>query len=117
MKTLVKVMLGVLIALFSISLDAQAQSFTRNGNTFVSTSTRKSDASTAEKTKYTWADNKGKEYSIFITKSGRCFVNKVSGKTGKEYKYYLDEELSKTICKELGVTYTPKKTKTPSKSI
>lgn len=111
MKTLVKVMLCVLTMLLSFSIEAQAQSFNRKGNTFEQVASKKSSATPAIKTAYTWKDNKGADYPIYITQNGRCFVNKVSGKTGKEYKYYLNEEISKTVCKELGVTYVPKKSK------
>ena len=110
MKTLVKVMLCVLTMLLSISLDAQAQSFVKNGSTFEQVSTR-STGSKATKTQFNYKDSKGKDYTIFINQNGRCFVNKTSAKTGKEYKYYLNEDISKAVCKELGVTYVPKKSK------
>ena len=101
-------MLVVLIASFSMPVMAQAQ-VTRQGNTFVQVST-KSGKSSAQQTKYTYEVG-GKKYPIFITKNGRCFINKVSSKSGKEYKYYLDEETSKTIAKEMGITYVPKQPK------
>lgn len=110
MKNIIKVMVFVLISSLSFSVEASAQSFHRKGNVFEQVSTRKSSA-TATKTVYTWKDSKGNNYPIFVTKSGRCFVNKTSGKTGKEYKYYLDEEISKQVCKEMGITYVPKKSK------
>lgn len=108
MKPIFIALLGVLIVMLFISLDAKAQSYKRSGNTFEQVST-KNTSNTATKTIYTWADSKGKKYPIFITKNGRCFVNKVSSKTGKEYKYYLEEKISKEICDELGVIYEPKK--------
>ena len=103
-------MLCVLTMLLSISLDAQAQSFVKNGSTFEQVSTR-STGSKATKTQFNYKDSKGKDYTIFINQNGRCFVNKTSAKTGKEYKYYLNEDISKAVCKELGVTYIPKKSK------
>lgn len=99
-----KILLSVLLIVFSISLDAQAQSFTRSGNNFEQVSTRNSSSS-ATKTKFTWTDSKNNTYPIYITKTGRCFVNKVSSKSEKEYKYYLSEEIARAICKELNVTY------------
>ena len=102
-------MCALALVLCPFGVQAQ-QTVSRQGNTFVSTSTR-SSASSAKETKYTWKSPKGEEYKIFITKNGRCFVNKVSGKTGKEYKYYLPEEISKTVAKEMGITYVPKQTK------
>ena len=44
-----------------------------------------------------------------ISANGSCFVNKISSKTGKEYKYYLGPEISQEICKEMGVEYKGKK--------
>lgn len=103
-------MLVVLIASFSVlPCEAQAQ-IKREGNVFIQQNS-KSQTSNAVQTKYVWQDSKGNKYPVFITKNGRCFVNKVSSKTGKEYKYYLDEETSKTIAKEMGITYIPKQSK------
>jgi hypothetical protein len=96
--------------LLSFSFEASAQSFVKNGSTFEQVSTR-STGSKATKTQFNYKDSKGKDYPIFITQNGRCFVNKVSAKTGREYKYYLNEDISKAVCKELGITYTPKKSK------
>lgn len=107
MKKFLQMMLVVLIASFSVlPCEAQAQT-RREGNTFIQQSSR-NQASSAIQTKYTWKDSKGTKYPIFITKNGRCFVNKISSKTGREYKYYLDEETSKTIAKEMDITYVPK---------
>lgn len=110
MKKFLQMMLVVLIASFSVlPCEAQAQT-KREGNTFIQQPSRNS-ATSAVKTKYIWEDTKGNSYQIYITSNGRCFVNKVSSKTGKEYKYYLDEETSKTIAKEMGITYVPKQSK------
>lgn len=111
MKKFLQMMLVVLIASFSALPEAEAQAQTRReGDTFIQQSSRNS-ATSAIKTKYIWEDTKGNSYQIYITSNGRCFVNKVSSKTGKEYKYYLDEETSKTIAKEMGITYVPKQSK------
>lgn len=107
MKKFLQMMLVVLIASFSVlPCEAQAQT-RREGNTFIQQSSR-NQASSAIQTKYTWKDSKGTEYPIFITKNGRCFVNKISSKTGRKYKYYLDEKTSRTIANEMGITYIPK---------
>lgn len=108
MKKFFKALLCVLTIMLCISLDAQAQSFTRKGNSFEQI-TAKTEASKATKTDFTWVDLKGNIYPIYITATGRCFVNKVSSKTGKEYKQYLPEEVSRTVCKELNITYQEKK--------
>ena len=110
MKTFIKSLLFVLVAMISFSIEAKAQSFVKNGSTFEQVSTR-STGSKATKTQFNYKDSKGKDYPIFITQNGRCFVNKVSAKTGKEYKYYLNEDISKAVCKEMGITYVPKKSK------
>jgi hypothetical protein len=83
--------------MFCFSLTAFSEVI-RTDNTFKTEQT----SSTATKTKYTWEDKEGNKYPIFITKKGACFVNKVSKKTGKEYKYYLPKEIQETIKKELG---------------
>lgn len=86
---------------------ANAQSYTRRGDNFTQVSTKTSGNAT--KTKFTWTDSKGKSYPIFVTSTGRCYVNKVSSKTGKEYKYYLKEDIAREVCKELGIIYKEKK--------
>lgn len=103
MKSFITIIIAILLGVYNVN----AQSFTRNGNTFTQVTT-KSVAKSTIKTKFTWKDSKGKEYPIFITANGRCFVNKVSSKTGKEYKYYLKEDLAKEICKVLNITYKEK---------
>jgi hypothetical protein len=89
-----------------MGLAANAQTYTRSGNTFIS-STGERDK--AVKTKFTWKDSKGREYPVYISSSGSCFVIRVSSKTGKEYKSYLGPEISEQICKELGIEYKNKK--------
>ena len=98
----------VIVGLLGIPAICQAQDIVRKGNNFEQIS-KKHTASTAVKTKYTFTDSKGTTYSIYITKNGRCFINKISSKTGKEYKYYLKEEISKSICKEMKITYKSNK--------
>lgn len=79
----------------------------RKGKTFIQT--KSSTKAQPVATEFNWQDSKGNEYPIFInTASGRCFVMKVSGKTGKEYKYYLPEEVAREVCKEMGVEYKEK---------
>lgn len=51
-------------------------------------------------TKYTWVDNEGNEYPIFISKKGECFVVKVDN-TGKLYKHCLPIGVKVAIMKEL----------------
>ena len=103
-------LLTLLLLVLTIGLAANAQTYTRSGNTFVSSTGERIKAEPV-KTKFTWKDSKGKEYPIYISKSGSCFVIKVTAKTGKEYRNYLGPEISEQICKELNVEYKGKKGK------
>ena len=55
-----------------------------------------------KKTKFIWRDSKETEYPVYIKSNGSCFVVKTSVKTREQYRVYLDPEISKQICKELG---------------
>ena len=105
-----KKILFILLLLLTVGTTINAQNYTREGNTFIS-STGERSKSEAIKTKFTWKDSKGNEYPVYMSKSGSCFVIKISKKTGKEYKNYLGPEISEQICKELGVEYKGKKGK------
>ena len=95
----------IMLVLLCVGLTSNAQNYTREGNTFVSTKSVKAEP---VKTKFTWKDSKGNEYPVYISSKGSCFVIRVSSKTGKEYKSYLGPEISQQICKELGVNYKGK---------
>lgn len=85
---------------------ANAQSYTREGNVFKQEITASNNI---KATGCTWIDSKGVQYPVFINEaSGRCFIYKTSKKTGKEYKQYLGEKVSKEICKTLGIKYKEK---------
>lgn len=106
-KTLLCGILFLLFMLFGLWATADAQTtYKQEGNVFSSVKTTKTV--TSEKTPYTWKDSKGKEYNIYISQSGSCFVIKVSYKTDKEYRQYLGPEISEEICKQLGRKYTAK---------
>ena len=87
--------------------NSSAQNVVKRGNTFKSVkSTTKGDTIV---TKFFFEDSKGGKYPIIIMKkSGRCYVWKKSGKTGKLYKQYMKPEVSKAVCKETGITYKEK---------
>lgn len=90
------------------ALNVNAQ-IVRNGNTFVQTSTRTTSKDTLV-TKFNYEDSKGNVYKIIINKgSGRCYVWKKSSKTGKMYKQYMNEEVSRQVAKECSVKYVEKK--------
>lgn len=101
-------LLALLLLVLAMGLAANAQTYTRNGNTFTSAKSVKAKAEPV-KTKFTWKDSKGTEYPVYISAKGSCFVIKVSTKTGKEYKNYLGPEISQQICKELNIKYNGKK--------
>ena len=88
-----------------------AQSVVKNGNTFKLVSSNSSrTAKDTIVTKFMWEDSKGNKYPIIVTKgSGACYIWRKSAKTGKMYKSYLGAEVSLAVCKELGITYMPKK--------
>lgn len=73
---------------------------TRDNDTFKVEQTSKANDT---QTKYTWEDKEGNKYPIFVTKKGACYINRISKKTGKEYKYYLPKEVQEQIKKELNI--------------
>ena len=92
---------------------AKAQSdVKREGKTFIASSSRSSSSDDVATT-YTWKDNKGNEYPIYLhkytkgEKAGKwgAYVKKVSAKTKKEYKYYIPngEQIAETIRKEMSL--------------
>ena len=102
----------ILIALMGICVMGAAQNsdakVQRNGNVFSSVKQNKAKVEPMATT-FQWEDAKGVQYPIWVNpNSGRCFVLKTSKKSGKEYKQYLDAEVSKAVCKEVGVTYVEK---------
>ena len=76
--------------MLGMSLGIQAQSVTRQGNTFTQVSNKKS-ANKETKTQYTYKDSKGVEYPVYLSSTGKAFIKKISKKTGKEYKQYVPE--------------------------
>lgn len=106
--TQIKRLLTLLLLVLAIGLAANAQTYTRSGNTFISSKGERVKAEPV-KTKFTWKDSKGKEYPVYISPNGSCFIIKISAKTGKEYKNYLGPEISKQICKELNIEYKSKR--------
>ena len=103
-----KIILALITLMFCACVPSYGQTFKQEGTKIIAVSNRTSTKSEPVKTKFTYQDNKGNTYPIYMSSTGSCFVNKVSSKTGKEYKYYLKPEISATICKQLGVEYKPK---------
>ena len=80
--------------------------YKQEGNTFSKVETIK--VVETEKTPYTWKDSKGKEYPIYISQSGSCYIIRTSAKTGKEYRQYLPVDVSTKICENLNREYKKK---------
>lgn len=94
-----KYIITLLVAL-TLSVASYAD-VVRDGDTFKVEKTTSVNQGT--QTKYTWEDKEGNKYPIFITKKGTCYINKISKKTGKEYKYYLPKDTQEQIKKELNI--------------
>ena len=101
-----KKILYILLFLLTVGTTINAQNYTREGNTFVSTKSVKAEP---VKTKFTWKDSKGNEYPVYISSKGSCFVIKGKDKNGKDKRTYLGPEISQQICKELNIEYKGKK--------
>lgn len=110
MKLLMKLLVTLSLLLVCFC-SANAQTYTREGNTFTVKASAGRAKAEPTKTKYIWTDSKGNTYPIYMGKTGSCFVIRKSAKTGKEYKSYLGPEISAEICRELGVKYEPKNKK------
>lgn len=76
-----------------------AQKVKQEGKIFSAVSTKKTSVKDSTKTDYTWKDNKGNEYTIYLTPSGAAYVPRVSKKTGKYYRQYLPKEVKEAINK------------------
>lgn len=108
MKKFLFIFVLAIVAAFAFNdINAEVKA-TREGKVFVQNA-HHSSTGEVKSTPYTWKDSKGVEYPIMMSGTGSCFVNKISSKTGKEYKYYLGPAISEEICKELGIEYKGKK--------
>lgn len=105
-----KKIIFVAVMLISCAFCANSQNVTRDGNTFRSvTNAQRAKADTLV-TSFQYEDSRGLKYPIVINKStGRCYVWKTSAKTGRLYKQYMNEKISKDVCQELNIIYVPKK--------
>lgn len=92
-----------ILLLFLLPFACMAQNVVRNGKNY----TKVSQRDTKEvKTDYTYTV-KDVTYPIYIGKTGSCYIKRVS-KNGNTYKQYLGEEISREVCKEMGIKYKPK---------
>lgn len=93
---------------FTSNANNDDKPFKKEGNTYSSTG-RINKSSTPTSTGFTWKDINEKKYPIYISSSGSCYIIKVSKKSRKEYKSYLNSEISKDICNRLNIEYKGKK--------
>ena len=101
MKKLLSFVLMVLLSVASF-----AQKFNAETKTFSKENTVKTSATMTE---YSWEESDS-IYPIYVTKNGRTYINKVSKKSGKVYKKYLPEDVSRQLCEVLNIIYVePKK--------
>ena len=98
-----KILIMLLIAVMSMNV-CVAQSFVVKDNVYTTASSKKKVE--GKKTPYQYESRDGQKYDIYILDDGRCYTNRVSGTTGKTYRSYLKEEISKDIAKKVGVKYT-----------
>lgn len=89
----------ILIVLFISSLNCYSQAFKLEGNTFKSTTTSKAKRDTVV-TKYYWEDSKGNKYPIIWNRSNnKGYIIRISKKTGKLYRPYLEPEVNNKLRK------------------
>lgn len=105
-----KIILFVLFLVFASTAHTFAQDYTREGKTFTATKSASGAKSSSVETSFIYVDTDGKSYTIWLSKNGHAFIKRVS-KSGKSYNKYLSEELSREVCKEMGVNYVPSKPK------
>lgn len=109
-KIIISIFAAVIMTVIPAAAQAQTQNYTRAGNTFAAQKSAGAGtcAQAPEKTKYMYTDTDGKTYPVYIGKTGACYILRVSGRTGKEYRKYLGAEISAEICRELKREYKPR---------
>lgn len=89
----------LLFTMLCLTTASYAQKVKQEGNIFSAVSVKKT-AKDSTKTIYTWKDNKGNTYPIYLTANGAAYIPRVSKKTGKYYRQYLPKEIKETINKK-----------------
>lgn len=101
-------LLTLMLLVLTIGLAANAQNYTRSGNTYILSTGERNKTNNTIETTFKVKDTDGKEYVIYCSKSsGACFIKKIS-RNNKEYKKYLGEEISRQVCAELSIEYKPR---------
>lgn len=97
-----KIIFALALIMCTITMSATTDTtYVREGTNFTKVQTV--HQSTDIKTIYTYTI-KDISYPIWITKNGRCYIIRTS-RNENEYKQYLEESISREICKELNVEY------------
>lgn len=97
-----------MLVLLSVGLTISAQNYTREGNTFISSTGERTRTDNTITTEFKVKESDGKEYVVYCSKStGSCFIKKIS-RNGKEYRKYLGEDVSKQICSAINIEYKPR---------
>lgn len=89
------------------SMANDSTTFVVNGNMYSKVHTTNKQKTKSVQTPYVYQIGE-QELPILLSVNGRAYVIRISKNTGKEYKYYLGEEISRDICEKMGVTYVEK---------
>lgn len=82
--------------LLTMGVQAQSQQkYQINGNNIVAVSQAKQKKE-AQTTSYTYTI-KGKTYQVYKGAKGSYYIIRTSGKTGKQYKYYLPKDVQQML--------------------
>lgn len=105
------VLVAVMTILGMVAAFGQNSTMIVEGNVIKSVKASSHKADTLV-TNYLYEDTKGNRYPIIINKnSGRCYIWRVSGKTGQMYKMPCGEEKSRFVAGKLGIEYKEYKKK------
>lgn len=100
----VLIIAALLSVVSCLCISLNAQNYVQEGTNFKQVKSEKSvKVNPGKETKYTWTFTNGEEYPIWISPKGKAYVNKVSKKTGKEYRVYLDSTVAVKILNSKGL--------------
>ena len=92
------------------SMANDSTTFVVKGNMYSKVHTTTQQKSRSNETPYFYKIG-NTEYPILLSVNGRAYVIRVSQKTGKKYKYYLCDDISRDICEKMGIEYKEKEKK------
>lgn len=93
-KLIIAVIIASFLALAGYLTGNAKKNYALNGNTIICIDSK--NISKGYKTDFTY-EVKGTQYPIYTSPKGRCYILKVSKKTGKEYKQYLPKEADSLV--------------------